>query len=140
MAQSALPAIWDAVYAALNVPAMTTTLSCDVHDHVPADPTFPYLRMSSPTENRQDTFGKDGKYVTFQLHIFTSSDDYEGAGQAQGILNAAITLLHEVPLVIAGQVLIICQYENGFDAGDDDVEGTTVKHYVGMFGVQVLEA
>ena len=107
--KSALPAVWASMYAALNVAAITTTLECPVYDHVPQAPTFPYLRMGSATENRQDTFGKAGKVCRVEVHIFTSAEDYEGAGQAQAILSAVIGVLHYEPLTIAGHELLACQ-------------------------------
>ena len=136
---SALPAIWAAIYTALNVSAITSTLGCGVYDHVPQAPTFPYLRMQSPTETRQDTFGKAGKDCTVQVHFFTSSETYEGAGRAQALLSAVIGLLHYVPFAVTGFDHLACQYENGFDAGDDDVNGQVIKHYVATFRVQVME-
>ena len=136
---SAMPAVWNAIYAALNVSSMTTTLGCAVYDHVPQPAPNVYLRMSSPTENRMDTFGADGKDVTVQLHIHTSSDVYRGGGKAQAILSHAITLLHHVSLTVSGQSLLVCAYEDGFDAGDEEINGVIYKHYVGTFRVRVME-
>ena len=137
--QSALGAIWSAVYGALNVSSLTSTLSCAVYDHVPQRPTFPYVRLQSPTETKLDTFAADGKDCTIQVHIFTSGDAYRGAGKAQAILSEVIDLLHNATLTVTGHSLLMCQYDNGFDAGDDDVNGVLVKHYVATFRLWVME-
>jgi hypothetical protein len=137
--KSALPAIWAAVYTALNVSALTSTLGCGVYDQIPRKPVFPYLRISSPTEVPDDTFGSAGKACTVQLHIFTSAAGFEGAPQAQAILSAAIGLLHHVPFTVFGHDLLICEYEIGIDAGDDDVNGVQIKHYVATFRVLVMQ-
>ena len=137
--QSALPAIWTAIFTALDVASITTTLGCGVYDQVPQPPTFPYLRVSAPTETRQDTFGKAGKDCTIQVHIFTASDGYEGGPRAQAILSQVIALLHYVAFSVSGHDLLACQYEQGIDAGDDDVNAQLVKHYVATFRIQVME-
>jgi hypothetical protein len=137
---SALPVIWTAIFNALNVAAITDTLGCAVYDHVPQSPSFPYLRLESPTENPQRTMGTLGTNSTIQVHIFTSSDAHEGASKAQAILSQCVTLLEGAALSLAGFDLDGVLYENGFEAGDEDVNGVQVKHYVASFRILAGDA
>jgi hypothetical protein len=140
-AKSAIPAVWNAVYALLNVSAITTTLNCAVYDHVPQTPSFPYLRMQSPTENRLDTMGKAGKTLTLQVHVFTSSDNYEGGGRAQAIVSKVSELLNYpvIDLTASGFDCLFCRPEDAADLGDEDIDGVTVKHYMQTVRVEVME-
>lgn len=140
-AKSAIPSVWNAVYALLNVPAITSTLGCAVYDHVPQAPTFPYARLQSPTENRLDTMAKAGKTLTLQVHVFTSSDNYEGGGKAQAIVSKVSELLNYpvIDLTASGFDCLFCRPEDAFDAGDDDLNGVIVKHYVQTIRVEVME-
>jgi hypothetical protein len=143
---SALPAVWAAVYTALNVAAITSTLGCAVYDDVPQGSAYPYLRMQSPTENRLDTMGKAGKDITLQLHVFSSNDSYDGGGQAQAIVSAACTLLNypstttaPFDLTASGFDCLMCRPEDLHDAGDEDAGGVLIKHYVQTVRVWVME-
>jgi hypothetical protein len=145
-AKSAVPAVWAAVYAALNVSAITTTLACAVYDHVPQPPAFPYLRVQSPTETRLDTMTKAGKDITLQVHVFSTSDAYEGAGQAQAIASKVSELLNypsvttsPFDLTASGFDCLMCRPEELIDEGDENVGGVTIKHYVQMVRVWVME-
>jgi hypothetical protein len=134
MPASMLPVLWPALYSALNVAAITQTLGCAVYDHLPQPPPAgPYLVLQSPTEGPNRTMGTLGSNTTFQIHIFTSSDHYEGSGLAQRILSAAVGLLEGATLTLSGFSLDGVLYENGFEAGVEDVNGVTYRHYVGMF-------
>lgn len=137
---SALPAVWSAVYAALDVTAITSTLGCAVYDHVPQTPTFPYLRLQSPTNNPLRAMGNFGGDTTVQLHIFTSADQHRGAGKAQAILSKCGELLDNASLLISGFTLHGVLLENEFDAGDEEVNGVPIKHYVGVFRVYTRAA
>lgn len=133
---SILPVLWPALYALLNVPAITTTLGCAVYDHVPQPrPSGRYLVLVSPTEIPERCMGNLGSNTTFQVHIYTHSDDYEGAGLAQRILSAVIGILEPAVPALAGFAVDGILYENGFEGGDEDVEGVTYTQYIAIFRI-----
>lgn len=141
-AKSAIPAVFAALYAVLNVSAITT-LGCAVYDFVPVPPAYPYLRLQSPTENRLDTFGKAGKTLTVQAHVYANTGDTAaGSSQVQAILSAIAQLTNYVALNLTGSGfdLIFCRPEDAHDAGDEEVGGVILKHYIQLIRVEVMES
>lgn len=134
---SAIDAVLEAIYDALNVAAMTTLATGGVHTDVPQATAFPYVRIDSPVEGRLDTMGRAGKTVSVQVHAFS---DYQGPTKAAAILSKAVELLHYAAISVAGHSTIAVQYQGGVDAGDETVNGVTVYHYVGTFDVMVQQS
>jgi hypothetical protein len=134
---SAIDQVTDAVHGALDVSGMTALATGGVYTNVPQAPTFPYVRVGQPTENRMDTMGRAGKTVSIQVHIFS---DNTGPTQAAGILSKAIELLHYQALTVSGHSTMAVQYQTGFDAGDEVINGVTVYHYVAIFDVIVQQS
>ena len=133
---SALGPISVAVYAALNVPALTTTLSCGVYDDVPRGAAFPYVRIAGETEVRLDTMGQAGKSCTLQVHIFSQ---HQGDQEAQAIASQVIALLHYQSLTVSGYELIAVQHDQTLNAGDETVNGLATRHYVVLFRIEVMQ-
>lgn len=134
---SAIDAVLTALYTALNVAGMTALATGGVYTNVPQKTAFPYVRLDSPTENRLDTMGRAGKTVSVQVHIFS---DNSGPTQAAGILSKAIELLHYQTISVTGHTVLAVQYQTGFDAGDEVINGVSVYHYVGIFDVIVQQS
>lgn len=138
MAQlSAIDAVTDAVFDALNVAGMTALATAGVFTNVPQGTAFPYVRIDSPVESRLDTMGRAGKTVSISVHAFSN---YAGPTKAAEMLSKAVELLHYAALTVAGHSVIAVQYQGGNDAGDEIVNGVTVYHYVGTFDVMVQQS
>jgi hypothetical protein len=121
----------------LNVAGMTALAIGGVWANVPQATAFPYVRVDSPIETRLDTFGRAGKSVSISVHAFS---DYKGPTKAAAIINKAVELLHYATVSVSGHSTIAVQYETGFDAGDEEVNGKRIYHYVGIFNVMVQQS
>ena len=126
-----------AIYAALNVTAITTTLACGVYDDVPRDAAFPYIHLSTPSGIPWDTFGSAGKQRVLQVHIYST---YEGGTEANSIADKVMELLQYQALSVSGHTLCGLQYESDTDASYEDDGGVKVVHRVVSFRVTVQEA
>jgi hypothetical protein len=139
VATSALPIVTELLYSLLDAAGLSAT----VYEYVPQNPTFPYVTLKSFTENRLDTFGRPGKSILAQAHVFTSSQQHAGAGQAHAIIaevNTAVTLnlAQRDALGIDGFDCIKCVPEDAFDAGAEEVDGVSYEHYVQTVRVEVM--
>lgn len=126
-----------AIYAALNVASITSTLGCKVFDDVPQSVAFPYLRISSPNAQTWDTFGAAGKQRTVTIAVFTQ---YSGQYKAIQICDQVIVLLEHVSLTIASHVTCGVQYETDGEGADEVIAGKRVEHRFVQFTVTVQES
>jgi hypothetical protein len=134
MATSALPVVLDALYAVLDAAEIgAPVLRC-----VPQGPTYPYVTLRSATENRSDTFGRKGKTLLVQAHVYTSSEGYAGPGQALAILSQINSALEYAPLSLTGWDCLVCRPEDCIDAGAEVVDGVTYEHWVQTIRVEVM--
>lgn len=98
--KSALTAVHAAVYSVLKNDASLTTLAPGgVWDHVPQDPTWPYVRIGGVVEDPEDTMGRQARRVTLIVHAWSQ---YAGVSQAYGIIDRVIALLRYVALSPTG--------------------------------------
>lgn len=129
-----------AVYTALNVAAITTTLGCGVYESViPQGTAFPCLRISTPSGLPWDTFGAAGKERVVQVHVFASTAAYESGFQVNAICDAVMLLLQDQALSVSGHLLAGLRYEQDTEGADEDVEGVQIVHRVLSFRVHVIE-
>jgi hypothetical protein len=101
---------------------------------VPQGQQCPYVVLQSPTENRDDRFGVSGKQLTLQAHVYTSSEQVEGSGQAHAIASKLTELMdaeYMTPTVNVSGWDIRMRPEDTFDAGDLMQPGGAIyQHYV----------
>lgn len=127
-----------AVVTALRVPAVLTLATGGVFDTVAQGSTFPYVRVGSPTETRQDTFGAAIQNSTIQVHVFSIQPSTSEAGR---ILTACETVLEATPLVISDYETIALRCEQTFEAGLEELAGRgTVRHYLQIYRVWTASA
>ena len=130
-----------AVYGALNVVAITTTLGCSVFERVvPQGSRPPYLRVSTPSGVTWDTFGKAGKDRIVQVHVFGSTRDYESQTQVNSICDKVVELLQHQAITVSGHTLCSLAYENDTDGADEEVLGEQIVHRVISFRAHMQEA
>lgn len=130
-----------AVYTALNVAAITTTLGCGVYESMlPQKVAYPALRISTPSGVPWDTLGSAGKERVVQVHVFGSSADYESGSQVNAICDKVVELLQDQALSVSGHTLAAIRYEQDTDGADEDVDGVVILHRVISFRVHVIEA
>jgi len=125
-----------AVYAALNVTSLVTTLGCPVYDDVPQGSAFPYVVIGSSSGIPWDTFGKAGKQRVVTIHVYSA---YQGGLQARAIFAEIMALLNNQSLSVSGHSSVNVNYEQDVDASVEEVEGTKIVHKVLLFRVYVQE-
>jgi hypothetical protein len=136
MATSAFPVVSQALLTLLA----DASLGATVYEYVPQNPDYPHVTLRSITENRLDTFGRAGKSLLLQAHVFTSSAEYAGPGQAHDIIAAISAATNYAPLTLTGFDCLVCRPEDAFDAGTDTVNGIVYEHYVQTIRVDVMPA
>lgn len=95
--KSAEKAVKAAVYAALNVTALTTALGASatpkytvgVYGKVPQALTYPHVRVDAAGERPNSTYGRNGKDCRVYVQVFTQSEE-----QALDIQNTVLSLLN----------------------------------------------
>lgn len=147
--RSAEKAVKAAVYAALNVTALTTTLgasanpaySATVHGKVPQTLTYPHVRIDGAGETPADsTHGRNAKDVRVYVQVFAQSDE-----QAMEIQSQVITLLNPAgnyhALSVSGFTTVHVNYD-GTQVRDPGDEGNAVGVYqrTVMFTVKTEES
>jgi Protein of unknown function (DUF3168) len=145
MPASALSPLLSAVFTALNVPPLTTTLNCAVYDSVvPQGAPHPYAVVFSSTEVPEDTMGEYGSSLTFQVHAYTQQP---GSGQATDIVSQIRQLLDqgkgragEPRLTVTSYETLQVSYEQTLDAGVELVNGVATQHFVVQFRAWLREA
>ena len=101
-------ALQSAVYSALNVEAITTTLSCGVYDEVVEGNSYPFITLGEETAIDYSTNNLVGAETTINIHIWSR---YKGSKQTKQIMDKVHDLLHDVSLTVSGVNLINLRFE-----------------------------
>src|SRR3990167_5542743 len=130
MATSVLDAtneVLAAVYTALNVAGITTTLGCTVWEHVPQGTAFPYIRISDVTARGEtlETMGKSADDILVQVSVFPQ---HEGVDGARTIRKTVMDLLHNQSLTVSGATFVSCRAELRQNGADEEIDGVSVSH------------
>ena len=97
-----------AIYTALNVPAITTTLVCGVYDEVIEGNSYPFITLGEETAIDYSTNNLVGAETTINIHIWSR---YKGSKQTKEIMDKVHDLLHDVSLTVSGVNLINLRFE-----------------------------
>tara|TARA_R100000734_G_C3319162_1_gene114470 strand:+ start:1984 stop:2385 length:402 start_codon:yes stop_codon:yes gene_type:complete len=97
-----------AVYAALNVSAITSTLSCGVYDEVIEGNSYPFITLGEETAIDYSTNNLVGAETTINIHVWSR---YKGSKETKEILDKIHDLLHDVNLSVTGVNLINLRFE-----------------------------
>jgi hypothetical protein len=97
-----------AIYTALNVPAITTTLACGVYDEVIEGNSYPFITLGEETAIDYSTNNLVGAETTINIHIWSR---YKGSKQTKEIMDKVHDLLHDVSLTVSGVNLINLRFE-----------------------------
>ena len=97
-----------AVYSALNVSAITSTLSCGVYDEVIEGNSYPFITLGEETAIDYSTNNLVGAETTINIHVWSR---YKGSKETKEILDKIHDLLHDVNLSVTGVNLINLRFE-----------------------------
>ena len=85
-----------AIYTALDVSAITSTLSCGVYDEVIEGNTYPFITLGEETAIDYSTFDLTGGEYTVNIHIWSQ---YKGSKETKQIMDKVHDLLHDICLL-----------------------------------------
>ena len=125
-------ALQTTIYNALNVSAITTTLSCGVYDEVIEGNTYPFITLGEETTIDYSTKTATGSETTINIHIWSQ---YKGSKQTKEIMDQVHDLLHDSNLSVTGFNLINLRFE--FSDIMRDPDGIT-RHGVMRFRAIIL--
>ena len=125
-------ALQTTIYNALNVSAITTTLSCGVYDEVIEGNTYPFITLGEETTIDYGTKTETGSETTINIHIWSQ---YKGSKQTKEIMDKVHDLLHDSNLSVTGFNLINLRFE--FSDIMRDPDGIT-RHGVMRFRAIIL--
>jgi len=148
--RSAEKAVKAAVYAVLNVAALTTTLGAAaaqpytvvVYGRVPQTLTYPHVRVDAAGELSNSTYGVNGKDCRSYVQVF---DDDPSDLRVLDIQSQVIALLNPVgsyhALVVTGYTTIHVNYD-GTQVREPGDEGNAIAIHqrTVMFTITVEEA
>ena len=101
-------ALQSSIYTALNVSAITSTLSCGVYDEVVEGNSYPFITLGEETAIDYSTNNLVGAETTINVHIWSR---YKGSKQTKEIMDKVHDLLHDVRLTVSGVNLINLRFE-----------------------------
>ena len=101
-------ALQSSIYSALNVSAITTTLSCGVYDEVVEGNSYPFIALGEETAIDYSTKNLVGAETTINIHIWSQ---YKGSKETKNIMDKIHDLLHDVSLSVSGVNLINLRFE-----------------------------
>ena len=93
-------ALQSSIYSALNVSAITSTLSCGVFDEVIEGNSYPFISLGEETVEDFST--------TINIHIWSR---YKGSKETKLIMDKVHDLLHDINLNVTGVNLINLRFE-----------------------------
>tara|TARA_R110000772_G_scaffold24692_1_gene64885 strand:+ start:1571 stop:1972 length:402 start_codon:yes stop_codon:yes gene_type:complete len=101
-------ALQSSIYTALDVSAITTTLSCGVYDEVIQGNTYPFITLGEETAIDYSTNNLVGAETTINIHIWSR---YKGSKETKQIMDKVHDLLHDKSLSVTGVNLINLRFE-----------------------------
>ena len=101
-------ALQSSIYSALNVSAITSTLSCGVYDEVVEGNSYPFITLGEETAIDYSTNNLVGAETTINIHVWSR---YKGSKQTKQIMDKIHDLLHDVSLTVSGVNLINLRFE-----------------------------
>lgn len=125
-------ALQQTIYTALNVSALTNTLSCAVVDDVQLDQSYPFITLGEETTIDYGTKNQNGGETTLNLHIWSQ---YKGSKECKQIMDKVHDLLHDIDLTVSGFNLINLRFEYSDIVRDPD--GST-RHGIMRFRAIIL--
>lgn len=129
---SAAEAVLTAVVTQLKATSAVTDLATGgIFNHVEQDTDYPYVEVTSPSDTRQDTFGRFGG--TFLVDVKAVSQ-YRGDKQNTEIIDACITALNNQLLAMTDHDMLGLAWDST-ERFRELVNGIVTRHHVATFRV-----
>lgn len=126
----ALSPLLAAVFALLNVSAVTDLATGGVWDEPPQNTAMPYVFLQAPNGQRWDAMRSPGTDATFDVHVVSN---FPGKTQALAILDQVIRLVDGERPTVEGQTVVRLRWDRTETYRDPElVNGVPVYHAVGM--------
>lgn len=125
-------ALQTSIHARLTAdPAVIAALgSARIYDDVPRGAEFPYVTFGETTLRDWSTGGEEGSEHIVTLHVWSHA---AGRREAQAVMGAVRTALHDQPLSLAGHRLVNLRHE--FSDARRDPDGETYHGIVRLRAV-----
>lgn len=136
MGRTSLLDIQKGIYDKLTGDTTLTNLVTGIFDEVPKDQGFPFVNIGEATENKFNTFDRQGRDVTETINIYSQ---YDGFKEALDILDRIVILLDFQPITLTQNDLVYIRYDGGNTLLLTEDEGRT-KHIRARFEVLVQES
>lgn len=114
-----------------NSTGVTGLATGGVYNNVPQRETFPYIKVTSPTDRREDTFGRHGNIALVDVTVVS-----QGLGDQEGarISSAAVQALNDAAPSLTGHVWLGVEWDNG-ERFRETINGIDTRHHVNTFRV-----
>lgn len=119
------------VVSALKASGAVTALvpAARIYNNVPQDTTYPYLEVTSPTDRREDTFGRFGAIALVDVKAVSQ---FFGDREASRILDAVITALDLTTPTLTGHATLGLAWDSS-DRFREVINGIVTRHHVATF-------
>lgn len=136
--KTALASVSAAVYGVLSADVTLGSLAHGgVWDHVPQDPSWPYVRIGNASEDPDDTSGRQGRRVSLVVHVWSQ---YRGLAEAYSLLDRIMALLRYTALTLTGGWVHDATKHTHSEVDEPElVDGIQVQHAWAEFEVIVDE-
>lgn len=139
MAYLSLSPVSVGVATLLNVAGLTALVGARIYDDVPQSPTFPFVWYEVRESRDMRGFGTGGfPEVELRVHAFSQ---YEGAKEAQSVIQKVIELLRDQPLTVTGYAHAgLVFYDETVLLPNELIAGVKCRELVAMFRIYVQES
>jgi len=135
--ESPVEAILTAIVTTLDATSAVTTLATGgIYNNVPQGTAYPYVEVTSPSDRREDTFGKFGAASLVDVKAVSQ---YFGDKEASQILDACITALDLTTPTLSGHATLGLAWESN-DRFREVVNGIVTRHHVATYRVWTEQA
>jgi hypothetical protein len=102
-----------------------------VFNNVPQNTPYPYVEVTSPLDQRVDTFSRRGNEAKVTVKAVTQAP---GDQQGARIINACVSALEDAVLATSQHSTLGITWDNG-ERYKETINGVTTRYHVGEFRV-----
>jgi len=111
--------------------ALTALATGGIYNNVPQGTDYPYVEVTSPTDRREDTYGRFGAALLVDVKAISQS---QGDQEAARIQDQCVRALNFQPLATTTHTTLGITWESS-DRFAEIVNGIRTRYHVGTFRV-----